>query len=322
MDRDRRLSVVVGLFALGALVLFGASILTLTSNRGPWIPRYSLVAYFGNVQGLIEGAPVRLAGKDVGIVEGVTFGAFGDAKPPIQVSMRVDTSVRERLRTDSRAQIGTMGLLGDKYIELSMGSLESEILADGAEVPAITPPDLSEVMAKGTQALDGVAALAGNLNKVAAQFEESRGAAKIADSAKGVADIVAEVREGRGLLHSLIYDEYKGGGVESISRSLATLEDILREIARGDGLAHQLIYEPGSKQETVAEVTSAAKRLDSILARIDRGEGTLGLLVSDPALYQDLRALLGGANRSLIVRSLIRLSTGDGAADPAETEAP
>jgi phospholipid/cholesterol/gamma-HCH transport system substrate-binding protein len=321
MDRDRRLSVVVGLFALGALVLFGASILTLTSNRGPWIPRYSLVAYFGNVQGLIDGAPVRLAGKDVGIVESVSFGAFGEAKPPIRVSMRVDTSVRERLRTDSNAAIGTMGLLGDKYIELSMGSLEAEVLADGAEVPAITPPDLSVVMQKGTQALDGVASLATSLNRVAAQFDEAKGAAKIADSATGVSSIIEEVKTGRGLLHSLIYDEYKGGGVESISRSLAQLEDILREIARGKGLVHELIYEPGSKQETLAEVTSAASRLDSILAKIDRGEGTLGLLISDPALYQDLRTLLGGANRSLIVRSLIRLSTPDGDAKP-ETEAP
>jgi phospholipid/cholesterol/gamma-HCH transport system substrate-binding protein len=309
---------VVGLFALGALVLLAASILTLTSNRGPWIPRYTLVAYFGNVQGLIEGAPVRLAGKDVGIVEGVAFGAFGDAKPPIQVSMRVDTSVRERVRADSRAAIGTMGLLGDKYIELSMGSLEAEILADGAEIPAITPPDLTDVMAKGTQALDGIAVLAGNLNDVATQFEEARGAAKVAETAKGVSSIIDEVRNGRGLLHSLIYDEYKGGGVESISRSLARLEDILREIERGDGFAHQLIYEPASRQAPLAEIGSAAARLDSILAKIDRGEGTLGLLVSDPALYQDLRTLLGGANRSRVVRSLIRLSTPDGDDAPAE----
>ena len=100
-----------------------------------------------------------------------------------------------------------------------------------------------------------------------------------------------------------------------MSRSLATLEGILNEIAHGDGLAHQLIYEPADRQPALARTAAAAKRLESILAKIDRGEGTLGLLVSDPALYQDLRTLVGGANRSLVVRSLIRLSTQDEAVE-------
>lgn len=316
MERDRRLSVVVGLFALGALILFAVSILTLTSNRGPWIPRYSLIAYFDNVQGLIEGAPVRLAGKDVGIVEGVTFGAFGDAKPPIRVSMRVNASVRERIRTDSRASIGTMGLLGDKYIELSMGSLDTEVLADGAEIPAIMPADLAEVLAKGTSALDGVATLAESANRAIGQFNEAKGGARIANAAEGISKIVEKVQTGDGLLHSLVYDEDKGGGVDSISRSLKTLEKILAEIERGDGLAHQLIYDPGTKQPGVAKATSAAQHLDSILAKIDRGEGSLGLLISDPSLYNDLKTLLGGANRSAVVRTLIKLSKPDAQEEP------
>lgn len=316
MDSDRRLSVVVGLFVLGALALFAAAVLSLTAQRGPWLPRYTLIAHFSNGQGLIDGAPVRLAGKDVGIVESVSFSEPGSGKPPVAVRLRVDTSVRERIRRDSNATIGTIGLLGDKYVELTMGSPEAEILEDGAEIASITPGDLFEVMQKGTQALDGVATLAANVDRAVDQFNEAKGGARIADAAEGVAKIVDQVQKGHGLLHSLIYDEYKGGGVESISRSLATLEGILREIADGKGLAHQLIYEPGMKQPTIAHATSAAAHLDSILAKIDRGEGTLGLLLTDPSLYDDLKTLLGGANRSAVVRTLIRLST------PSEKEVP
>jgi phospholipid/cholesterol/gamma-HCH transport system substrate-binding protein len=133
---------------------------------------------------------------------------------------------------------------------------------------------------------------------------------------------VSQVQEGKGMLHSLIYDEYQGGGVESISRSLATLEGILREIASGKGLVHELIYQPGSKQPALVELGSAAARLDDILARIDRGEGTLGLLVSDPSLYQELRSLVGGANRSVVVRSLVDLATPDADERVRPTEAP
>jgi phospholipid/cholesterol/gamma-HCH transport system substrate-binding protein len=318
MEADRRLSVVVGFFVIGALALFAAAVLSLTAQRGPWLPRYTLVAYFTNGQGLIDGAPVRLAGKDVGIVESVAFAEPGSDKPPVRVRLRVDNSVRDRIRADSRATIGTIGLLGDKYVELSMGSEGQEILTDGAEITTITPADLFAVVQKGTEALDVVAVLAANVNRAVEQFNEVKGGERIADAAKGISKIVDKVQKGKGLLHSLIYDEYKGGGVESISRSLATLEGVLNEIARGKGLAHKVIYEPETKIEPVAKANSAAGHLDSILAKIDRGEGTLGLLVSDPSLYNDLKALVGGANRSTVVRSLIRLST----PDEKETKAP
>jgi phospholipid/cholesterol/gamma-HCH transport system substrate-binding protein len=317
METDRRLSVVVGFFVIGALALFGAAVLSLTAQRGPWLPRYTLVAYFTNGQGLIDGAPVRLAGKDVGIVQSVTFAPPGSDKPPVLVKLRVDRSVRDRIRKDSTATIGTIGLLGDKYVEISMGGESEPVLEDGAEIATITPADLFAVVQKGTEALDGVAALAANVNRAVDQFNEAKGGARIAGAAKGVSKIVDQVQKGKGLLHSLIYDEYKGGGVESISRSLATLEGVLNEIARGKGLAHKVIYDP--EIEPVAKANSAAGHLDSILGKIDRGEGTLGLLVSDPSLYEDLKALVGGANRSTVVRSLIRLSTPD---DKKETKAP
>ena len=310
MEADRRLSVVVGFFVIGALALFGAAVLSLTAQRGPWLPRYTLVGYFDNGQGLIDGAPVRLAGKDIGIVQTVTFAPPGSDKP-VLVKLRIDRSVQDRIRKDSTATIGTIGLLGDKYVELSMGSEDQPVLSDMAEIATITPADLFAVVAKGTEALDGVAALAANVNRAVDQFNESKGGARMADAAKGVSKIVDQVQQGRGLLHSLIYDDYKGGGVESISRSLATLEGVMNEIARGRGLAHKMIYEEETKIEPIAKADSAAAHLDSILAKIDRGEGTLGLLVSDPSLYEDLKALVGGANRSTVVRSLIRLSTPD-----------
>jgi phospholipid/cholesterol/gamma-HCH transport system substrate-binding protein len=311
MEGDRRLSVVVGFFVIGALALFAAAVLSLTAQNGPWIARYTLVAYFENGQGLIDGAPVRLAGKDIGIVESVAFAEPGSNKPPVRVTLHVDKSVRERIRGDSRATIGTIGLLGDKYVEITMGGQEAPVLADGSEIQTITPSDLFAVVQKGTDALDGVATLAANVNKVVEQFNEAKGGARVADVAKGASDIIDQVQKGKGLLHSLIYDEYKGKGVESISRSLATLDGVLDEIAHGRGLAHKVIYEPESKIEPLAKADSAAAHLDSILAKIDRGEGTLGLLVSDPSLYNDLRTLVGGANRSTVVRSLIRLSTPD-----------
>jgi len=309
MDRDRRTSLTVGLFALAALAAFVGGVLSLTAERGFWRPRYRLVAYFGDVQGLAQGAPVRLAGKDVGTIESVEFVPLGADKPPIRVELSIDSSVQDRIRSDSQATIGTIGLLGDRYIDVSLGTPAANVLPEGAELRSATPLDIADVMAKGTQALDSVAQLAANANQVVDEFRAKMGGAKIAESVRSLGEIVGQVREGKGLLHSLIYDPYSGEGVGSITRSLTQLEGILKNVAQGDGLLHALIYEPHQKEELLGPAREASTHLASILAKIDSGQGTLGLLVSDPTLYDDLKRLVGGAQRSAVVRSLIRLST-------------
>jgi phospholipid/cholesterol/gamma-HCH transport system substrate-binding protein len=123
-----------------------------------------------------------------------------------------------------------------------------------------------------------------------------------------VSDILGEIQHGHGLLHSLIYDEHEGSGMASLNQSLVTFQGILDEVATGNGLLHSLVYEPLTEQDVVLEALDAGARLNSILAKIDTGEGTLGLLLNDPSLYEDLKQLVGGAERSTLVKTLIRMS--------------
>ena len=313
MDSSRRLSLIVGAFLLSTLVVLGVIVFSFSADGGFLRPRYRLVTYFQNVQGLISGAPVRLAGKDVGSVEFVTFSPLEEQLPPVRVVMQVDSDVQDRVRTDTVASIGTIGLLGDKYVELSMGTDFGRVLQDGEEVPSVSPLDINEAVQKGTEAIDNIARLAANVNKVVEDFGISMGGKGIADSIAGVSQIVQEVQTGDGLLHSLIYDRYAGSGVESIEQSLALLEGILQEVVEGEGIIHSLIYEPTGEQDLVMEAVEAGAQLNAILEKMNAGEGTMGMLLNDPTLYEDLKILVGGAQRSFVVRSLVKIATdGDG----------
>ncbi len=305
---SRRLSLMVGAFVILTLGVAAAILFSFSAERGFLTSRYRLVAYFQNVQGLTSGAPVRLAGKDVGSVEHVTFAPLEEDLPPIRVILQVDEAVSDRIRTDSVASIGTIGLLGDKYVEITMGTDFGRVLGEGDEVATVSPIDLNLAVERGTEAIDNIARLAGSVNSVVDEFAERMGGRGLAESIADVSQIVEEIQTGDGLLHSLIYDRYAGGGVESIERSLATLEGILAEVARGDGLLHTLIYEPVGEPNPITEVAQAADNMNSILEKLDRGEGTLGRLLTDPTLYEDVKVLIGGAQRSFVVRSLVRMA--------------
>ena len=56
--------------------------------------------------------------------------------------------------------------------------------------------------------------------------------------------------------------------------------------------------------------------LRDITARIEAGEGTIGGLVADPTIYENLAAFLEGAQRSVLLRALIRAAIGRGTATP------
>jgi phospholipid/cholesterol/gamma-HCH transport system substrate-binding protein len=310
MDGNRRLSLVVGVFVLISVGAAAVAILSLSSQQGVWRDRYRVVGYFDNVQGLIPNAPVWLAGKQVGRVQSVDFADRAAGRPAVQVVLQIDRGVSEQIRGDSVASIGTVGLLGDRYVEVSLGTSSAEPLAEGGEVGTINPTDVNLMIDKGAVALESVAALATNLNEVVTDFRSNVGGQRLAESIGAVGDIVEQIQEGGGLLHSLIYDEYEGDGVASIERSLVTMQGILDEIADGNGVLHSLIYDELQEQDLVLEALAAGAKLNSILAKVDRGEGTLGLMVNDPTLYEDLKILVGGANRSAVVRTMIDLSTG------------
>jgi len=307
MESDRRLSLSVGLFVIVCLAAGAYAILTLTSQSRVFSSQYTVIARFANVQGLLPGAPIWLAGKQVGSVVSVELTRDGSFEP-VRVELQIDAAVQRYIRTDSVAKIGTIGVLGDAYVDVSVGSGAGQPIQDGNEIGTETPASLGVLLSKGTRALDQMATLAQNLNEVVAGFADEAGAQKLVDAVSSVSDIVIAVEQGNGLLHSLIYDEYTGGGVESIQRSLESLESIMDEVRLGEGIMHTLIYDSPTDQDVVMQALEAGAKVNSIMGKVDRGEGSLGLLVNDPTLYEDLKELLGGAKRSAVVRTLIGLA--------------
>ncbi|MCP5045453.1 MAG: MCE family protein [bacterium] len=342
MEDSRRLSLIVGSFFIASLVALGIAVLSLSSESGLFASHYRVYGHFDDVQGLLPGAPVWMAGKEVGRVEAVEFTEFG-SNQPILITMRIKLGIQNRVRTDSVASIGTIGVLGDSYIEIQPGSPDGSVLIDGEEIPTISPTNLSAALAQGTEALGAVSSLARNLNAVVSDVREGGVITKAASAVDAASGIILEVEGGSGLLHSLIYDNYAGGGVESIEHSLASLEQILGEVQTGRGVLHSLIY--GGEDEDTLDINdaitslagilgevesgegllhaliydpetgklsenavSAMAHLDLILERVNNADGTLGLLVSDPKLYEDMTVLLGGAQRSTLLRTLVRMA--------------
>jgi len=68
------------------------------------------------------------------------------------------------------------------------------------------------------------------------------------------------------------------------------------------------ITEKFDKEFDKLKLGATLNELHSILRKINQGNGTVGALINDPALYDDVKSLVGGANRNRVIRNLIRQS--------------
>ena len=113
----------IGAFILLGLVVFLAIIYLLGAQARYFERKYALRAEFTEVGGLIEGATVRLAGVQIGRVTSVDLPPHPGGK--VRVTLTLARRFADRVRRNSEARIVTQGLLGDKLVEITIGSADA-----------------------------------------------------------------------------------------------------------------------------------------------------------------------------------------------------
>src|SRR2546425_5809475 len=151
----------VGLFVLLALVTFLGGVYALGARARLFEARYTIHADFTEVGGLVEGATVRLAGVQIGRVTGVHLP--GEPGGKVRVDLNIARRYAARIRKNSVARIETQGLLGDKIVEITVGTAAAPALAGGDVLVARDPADFGRVLAAGAGTPKDASALAPGL---------------------------------------------------------------------------------------------------------------------------------------------------------------
>jgi len=290
------LQVRIGAFILSGLLVFFAIIYLLGAQARYFERKYDLVAEFTEVGGLIDGATVRLAGVQIGRVTAVVLPEQPEGK--VRVTLTIARRYAERIRRDSEAHIATQGLLGDKIVEISLGSTAAPALQPGETVASREPFEMQQMFKAGVETMQTVKELAASLKGTAARVDR----------------IAKEVETGKGLVHALVYDEPESlnrlnvilartqqilaraeqsdsaVGVllspesgKSARALLAAMDALGRGAEKADGrdtLLTALLYDPQYKG-LVDDLQSIAHNFRDVSERVAQGQGLLGQLTRD-----------------------------------------
>lgn len=206
----------------------------------------------------------------------------------ILVEMRLASEVLDRIRLDSVAIVDSIGLLGDKTIDVTLGSAQFPPHKDGDFIQA----------GKGAldDALSRSAAIFANIDDATEEiaallegFTSAGGDKALIDAVSVVRDLANEVKDGEGLVHQLIYDEDTGQETKRIVRevrrttaklnsTIGQVDKVIAEVRTGKSLAHELLYgEDGSA--TLDEARGVLAEATQILKDVQEKEGLAHQLI-------------------------------------------
>ena len=340
MGDQKVLKLKVGLFALITLVIFLFFVFILGGESTLFKKSYSLITSFSNTAGLTQGAAVRLSGVRIGSVKGISFPNDPDISL-IKVQMDVSEDGMRRISPDSVATIQTEGLLGDKYVEIVRGKKEPpKKIEDSMQIKSYTPPQVQQLIGQSGQLIDNIISISQSLDKIVKAFGKEENIESInktitslSKSAASIEKTLVAIENQPGILNTLIYGRKDKSGkaidentLLKIDDAVTNLNNLLSQIQKGQGILHTLIYDSkitGDLDTTVSNISSASKDLsgeDGIAAELKKaaanfreisemlkgGEGTLGALLIDPTVYDNLKGVLGEADRSRFVRAAVK----------------
>ncbi|HEX8823368.1 MAG TPA: MlaD family protein [Archangium sp.] len=299
-SQEKRQAARVGAFVAVALVLAGLVVFLIGQETRLFDKQVEFVAYFENVEGLSEQSPVWLGGLEVGRVDGVGFPSKPGEKR-LEVRLKLEAKHAQRVRADSVARLTSMGVLGDKAVDITVGSADATPVPRGGEIPAATGGDLASLMRGAAQVMEDSMAVSRTVRKAAEVYADPQVAEDMAASVRSLRMLLQEVETGDGALHALIYDKETGKQVRVLmanasraalrmEKAVGHVEGMLNEVENGDGTAHQLIY-GGEGAKALAELGSAAGQLAGLLQDAkDNPNGAVHKLVYGDAgnMFADL----------------------------------
>lgn len=266
---------------------------------------YRINASFKTAQELKKGDFVKMAGVEIGRVEGIELDN-GRAK----VGMKIQA--KYKIKTDAKAIVKFTGLMGQNFISIEGGTQAAPDIQSGS-LDTVEQPDLSVLMSK----LEGVASGVENLTKSFSTDNLSTLMGPLTDFVKqnsgpltaviGNMRIVSDsVAQGRGTVGKLIMDDaFYLAAYSAVTNLQTATGDIKNLTGQADGMITQvrtIIDGINSGKGTLGkltkdealyvETTTAMTNLREILQKMNRGDGTVGKLINDDSFLKNAKLSL------------------------------
>jgi phospholipid/cholesterol/gamma-HCH transport system substrate-binding protein len=159
MEKESGYTWKLGMFVTIGLLLFIMAVYFIGKQKNLFGSTFHITSQFKTVSGLEVGNNVRFSGINIGTVEEIRL--INDSS--VVVSMVIKDEVREFIKTDARASIGSDGLMGDKVLTITPGVKSTKVIENNGAIASINGIEMNDIMKSVKKSVDNVGVISEEL---------------------------------------------------------------------------------------------------------------------------------------------------------------
>ena len=267
----------VGLLALGAIIAVTAVSLKITANQSGFGDYVTYTTVLKDASGIVERSSIKVAGINAGRIKKIEL--QGD-----QALVTFEMLDQIKLTKNSVLKIKSVGFLGDKFLDVSLGDQGADRLPEGAMIPSKGGEGFEELAKDASEVMKEVKEIAQTVKE---SLRDEQGENQIKK-------IVANVNELTASLKRLTT-----GNEEKINKIIDDVSAITQQLAfETDRYQRDSLMSDLSKVGPILDKADAAVAdLKVIIADLKEGKGTVGKLLRDDAVVDQVSQTLSSVNR-------------------------
>lgn len=251
------------LFVIGIAIV--ASLALVIGKNTTMFTSHSIVhLLIPDIKGLNTGNLVSIAGKKVGTVSALEFQRANDSTH-ILVTMNVREEYFALLTQDSRAMIKSLGMLGDKYIDITLGNSKT-YLQNGGFLVVVEDADLEGLADKASKTMTSIDA-----------------------ASESLVAILGKVERGEGSLGQLVNSTETS---DRLNRAIGNIEAAAKMY--GDPVVGR------NFASSISNFNTMSSDMSKIASSIEQGNGTFGKLLKSDSLYNRMNSTIASADEMVV----------------------
>ncbi len=258
----------VGMTITVGLIAFFVFVFIISSESTMFSETYNLSVVTKNAQGIKSGAMVTLAGLKIGKVDAIKF-IHPNGKNLVEIDLLLLADYQSQITPKSFAYIKTVGLLGDKFVDISLGNDAENALKNGAVIPLKQQIGIDNLSEKASPILNDLGSVVVNLK-----------------------NITSNLSNGKGTIGKLLSDE---STANTLDKTISNLNKFSNALGNKNSSLGQLIY----SNKLSNSITGLTDNLNNLLSSLQKGNGTLGKLMVNDSLYNNLSKATLSLNKLL-----------------------
>jgi phospholipid/cholesterol/gamma-HCH transport system substrate-binding protein len=272
-----------GILFVTGLLLAGILGLIIGKNTSVLERHDTAHLFLSSIKGLSEGNMVAISGKKIGVVKSMDFSDRNDMTG-VLVTLDITHEYFHLITKDSKATIKALGVLGDKFVDITLGHSDA-MLSEGGFLDVVAEPGLEELTASAIETMNTIQDISRKINKgegtIGKLITSNELNDKLLRTAANLEAMTNRLSHGNGLAARILNDEALSHRVSSM---LTNLSDITASLKAGKGSLGKFIVD----ETFYTTLTSLAQRTDSLLTKLTSNTGTIGKLANDPQIYDHL----------------------------------